>query len=131
MHRSLENLDPNIVSELVNDLLDWNNKKCPDFYQKSMPNTWNDLWDEVLERREFIRNKGIGEFLLEYYDELVIRVFGYKVTNPQVIENRIRQLYHSWINDGNNIPLLPSDVLKALGLTSTQTLITNFLGSQP
>ena len=80
---------------------------------------------------EFIKKEGVGKFLLTYYDELIIRVFGYRVKNPQVVENRIKQLYNNWINNGNKLPVLPIEILKALGLTSSQTLITNFLGSKP
>ena len=128
---NFENLDSNTILQLINDMLDWNNKKCPDFYKKSKPNDWSDLWQEVLDRREFVKKEGVGKFLLTYYDELIIRVFGYRVKNPQVIENRIKQLYNNWINNGNKLPVLPIEILKALGLTSSQALITNFLGSKP
>ena len=132
LHPSLENLDSNTILQLINDMLDWNNKKCPDFYKIALPNNkWIDRWQEVLDRREFIKKEGVGKFLLTYYDELIIRVFGYRVKNPQVVENRIKQLYTTWINNGNKWPVLPIEILKALGLTSSQTLITNFLGSKP
>ena len=131
LHNSLENLDSNTALLLINEMFNWNNKKCPDFYKKSNPNDWTDLWQEVLDRREFIKKEGVGKFLLTYYDELIIRVFGYKVKNPQTVEKRIKQLYTNWVYNGNPIPALPLEILKSLGLTSPQVPITNFLGSKP
>ncbi len=82
-----------------------------------------------MNRREFIKKQGVGEFLLYYYPDAVRRVFGQGVTNPSTIEQGIKHMLINWVQAGNSLPKLPQTVLDILGLTQTQSKITNFLGT--
>lgn len=103
---------------------------CPVYYKKNLyPTEWRDKWEEVLDKRTFIRNEGIGEFLLVYYPDVIRRVFGYSVRSATTVERRVRSILDNLAQQYGLIPNLPIVVLNKLGLASSQTQITNFLGN--
>ncbi|MFW9896190.1 MAG: hypothetical protein ACFFD7_10335 [Candidatus Thorarchaeota archaeon] len=127
LHNTFEAMDGNLATSLIDSMLDWSNDECPDYYKKAYPSNWKNLWQEVLNRRDFIKAHGVGQFLLIYYPDVVRRVFGHSVTNPNTIDNRIAMILTNWKSDQGSMPKLPNVILSKLGLTQTQ--ITNFLGN--
>jgi hypothetical protein len=131
LHPGIETWDTNKLLTLINDLLDWGIRSCPDYYKQKFPKDWQILWQRVLDRRDYIQKEGVGKFLLYYYPDLVRRIFGRLVKNPKTIEKRIVSLYLKWVNQGNPAPILPDVILTKLGLNSKQLKINNFLGNKP
>ncbi|TKJ19162.1 MAG: hypothetical protein CEE43_16400 [Promethearchaeota archaeon Loki_b32] len=128
LHPYLENLDAKLINTLIDQMLDWSSDSCPDYYKNSYPDTWREQWAEVIDRRNFIKKEGVGRFLLDFYPDVIERVFGSNVA-ARTIELGIRGMIHSWIQKYNTIPKLPNTILSKLGLVSSQVQITNFLGN--
>lgn len=110
-------------------MLDWSTDACPEYYKNLYPKTWRTEWQEVIDRRDFIKREGVGEFLLQYYPDAVRRIFGYSVKKANTVESKIKSIFNNWVNEYGSMPKLPSIILSKLGLATTQTQITNFLGN--
>ncbi len=110
-------------------MLDWSSDSCPNYYKNSYPDTGRAKWQKVIDSRNFIKREGVGEFLLQYYPDAVKRVFGYSVKKASTVESKIRSILNNWANEYGSMPKLPNIVLNKLGLVTTQTQITNFLGN--
>ncbi len=120
-----------LVSNLIDQSLDWNNKLCPDHYKQSNPADWKVKWQEVLDRRDYIKIYGVGRFLIRYYPQVVNRIFGYQgLKSPSYIESQIEIMIVDWVKSGNPMPKLPS-VISQLLFGTIQLRITNFIGGQP
>ena len=110
-------------------MMDWSTDDCPDYYKRLYPGTWATRWQEVIDRRNVVRRDGVGEFLIQYYPDVIRRIFGYTVTRASTVENRVRTMINNWNQEYHSMPKLPSVILNKLGLTQTQTQFTNFLGT--
>jgi len=97
-------------------MLDWSNDDCPDYYKTTYPATWKTMWQEVLDRRDYIRKQGVGEFLLYYYPDVIKRVFGHSVKLASTIELRIIMILKVWAKEYGSMPKLPSVVRSKLEL---------------
>ncbi|TFG24222.1 MAG: hypothetical protein EU529_04945 [Promethearchaeota archaeon] len=126
-HYALESLDTSTVNDLISKRLNWNDNSCPQFYKELFPDDWNDLWQEIIERRDYLKQRGVEEFLKKYYPDVVTRVFGNRFVKGS-LETKVRNMIYNWIKLGNPIPNLP-DYLDNILIGPIQQKITNYLGN--
>lgn len=99
--------------------------ECPIYYKRHLKG-WKNKWQEYLERRKFLLERGIAKFLEQYFKDdqgknyLIERFF--KDIPIDQIELEIKSMIQEWIQKGRPAPILNSQVINYRSVDSPTPL---------
>ena len=128
MHKYHNNLEgkTNLVLDLIQRRINLT-FDCPQYYKNNLRD-WRKKWQKYLERRNFLIQNGIVNFIREYFTDddgnnYVFERFFNNVPKGN-IEQEIRNLMHEWNNKNRPTPILNIHIIKRL-FCGTPHLITS------
>jgi len=127
-HNDLEGRT-DLVLELVKNRIDLT-LECPQYYKTNIKK-WKIKWQKYLERRNYLIEYGIENFLRKFFTDkhgnnyILDRFF--KNVPKGHIEHEIRNLMQEWINKRRLAPILNSHILNRLFLGTHQLLNSGYL----
>ena len=116
----------NLVLDLIKSRIDLT-LDCPQYYKINVKN-WKVGWKEYLERRLYLIENGIENFIIEYFTDkdghnyIIDRFF--KDVPKDKIEEEIRFIIEDWANKNRSAPILNTHILNRL-FSGTPYLITS------
>jgi len=101
--------------------------ECPQYYKNNL-NKWKQRWEEYLERRTFLIQNGIVNFIYKYFTDndgnnYIFERFFNNIPLDN-IEQEIKNLMLDWINKHRPAPILNSQIITKL-FCGTPNLITS------
>ncbi len=126
-HNDLEG-KTDLVLELVKRRIDLT-LECPQYYKTNLKE-WKTKWQEYLERRNYLIENGIENFIVNYFTDeqgnnYVLNRFFNNVPKGH-IEQEIRSMMQDWINKGRPAPILNTHILNRLFLGTSQLLNSGY-----
>ena len=100
---------------------------CPQYYKENLKN-WKQKWQCYLERRKYLIENGIENFIREYFSDKqdnnhVIDRFFENVPNGKIHQD-IKYIFQVWIEKNRPAPILNTYILKRLFLGTPNLLIS-------
>ena len=131
MHKNHNNLEGK--TDLVLDLIQRRIEltlECPQYYKTNI-NKWQDRWEDYLERRCFLIENGIGNFIRKYFKDeqgnnYIIERF-FKNIPKDNIERDIRTMMQEWITKNRLAPTLNTYILKRLFYGTPHLITSGFI----
>jgi len=128
MHKNHSDLEgkTELVLDLIQRRIDLT-LECPQYYKTNI-NKWQDRWEDYLERRCFLIENGIGNFIRKYFKDeqgnnyIIERFFNDIPKNN--IEREIRGMMQEWIAKNRPAPILNTYILNRF-FCGTPHLITS------
>lgn len=116
----------NLVLDLIRKRIDLT-FDCPQYYKKNIIN-WREKWQKYLERRTFLIQNGIMNFIDEFFTDddgnnYIFERFFVNVPKDD-IEQEIRNILLEWINKNRSTPILNIQIITKL-FCGTPNLITS------
>jgi hypothetical protein len=103
---------------------------CPQYYKENLSN-WQDKWQEYLERRSFLIQNGIVNFIDEYFsdDDNNNYIFARFFSNIPIdnIEQDIKNLMLDWINKHRPAPILNARIITKLFCGTPNFITSGFI----
>jgi len=130
-HYELEgksNIVNGLIKHRINLTLD-----CPQYYKTNIKN-YEDGWEEYLERRLYLIENGVENFIFKYFTDengcnyIVDRFF--KDIPKGKIENDIRIIIQEWVNKNRPAPIINSNIFKRLSHDTLNLFKTGFVKSK-
>ena len=124
-HNELEG-KTNLVLNLTRKRIDLT-FKCPQYYKDNL-NKWEQRWQEYLERRSFLIQNGIVNFIDKYFTDIdgnnyIFERFFSNIPKDN-IEQEIRNIMIEWINKNRPAPILNAHIITKL-FCGTPNLVTS------
>lgn len=115
-----------LVLDLIKQKIDLT-LKCPQYYKDNLRD-WRKKWQEYLERRNFLIQNGIVNFIREYFTDddgnnYIFERFFNNVPKDN-IEQEIRIMMQKWIEKKRPAPILNIHIIKRL-FCGTPNLVTS------
>ena len=134
MHTNHHELEGNsdVVNALIKNRIELT-LECPQYYKINVKN-WKIGWEEYLERRSYLLENGIENFILKYFTDkhgcnyIVDRFF--KDIPKGKIEKQIRVIIQEWVNKHRPAPILNTNILKRLSSGTPNLITSGFLQSK-
>ncbi len=100
---------------------------CPEYYKVNL-NNWNSKWQNYMERRNYLIENGIENFIANYFtddngDNYIFNRFFKNVPKGE-IEQEIKKIMQEWIDKGRPAPILNTYILNRLFI-GTSNLVTS------
>jgi len=114
-HHELEGKS-DIVNALIKHRIDLT-IECPQYYKNNIKN-WKIGWEEYLERRLYLLENGIENFILKYFTDkdghnYIIERFFRDISRSK-FEEGLRIIILDWINKNRPFPILNQEILNKL-----------------
>ncbi|MFX1470578.1 MAG: hypothetical protein ACFFB8_18180, partial [Promethearchaeota archaeon] len=91
--------------------------KCPQYYKENVKN-WKEKWHKYLERRNYLIENGIENFIRKYFKDkngnnYIFNRFFENAPNGK-IQQDIKSMFQVWIEKNRPAPILNTYILKRL-----------------
>ena len=122
----------NLVLDLIKNRIDLT-LDCPQYYKINVKN-WKVGWKEYLERRLYLIENGIENFIIEYFTDkdghnYIINRF-FKDVPKDKIEEEIRFIIEDWANKNRSAPNLNTHILNRLYFGTPYLITSGFIFSK-
>jgi len=123
-HEGKTNLVLDLIQQRINLAID-----CPQFYKDNLID-WRKNWQEYLQRRIFLIQNGIVNFINEYFTDddgnnYLFQRFFTDIPKDN-IEQEIKNLMLEWINKNRPAPILNAHIIKTLFCGNSIYLTSGF-----
>jgi len=122
----------NLVLDLIKSRIDLT-LDCPQYYKINVKN-WKVGWKEYLERRLYLIENGIENFIIEYFTDkdghnyIIDRFF--KDIPKDKIEEEILFIIEDWANKNRSAPILNTHILNRLFFGTPYLITSGFIFSK-
>ncbi len=121
-HEGKTDLVLDLIQQRINLTFD-----CPQYYQKNVID-WREKWQRYLERRTFLIQNGIMNFIDEYFTDddgnnYIFERFFVNVPKDDIAQE-IRYIMTEWINKNRSAPILNIQIITKL-FCGTPNLVTS------
>ncbi len=126
-HSDLEG-KTDLVLDLIKSRID-STFQCPQYYKHNIID-WKLKWQEYLERRNFLIENGIANFINKYFTDedgnnYVIERF-FKNIPKSHIEREIKNIMHEWVKKNRPAPILNTYILNRLFMGTPNLLNSGY-----